>query len=78
MMNVSTHFTKYGPKGVPKGFVETQKFVKGNTPCLEVEVSIFLHQPKDHQLTFQSHGSFVQSQSTQPKGFQKHSEERGS
>lgn len=39
-MNVSTHFTKYGPKGVPKGFVETQKLVKGNTPCLEVEVSM--------------------------------------
>lgn len=77
-MNVSTHFTKYGPKGVPKGFVETQKLVKGNTPCLDIEVSISLCQLADRQLTFQSHESFVQNQSKQPKGYQMHSEERGS
>jgi hypothetical protein len=31
---VKAQMTKYGPSGVPKGCVETQNFVKGNTPCL--------------------------------------------
>lgn len=38
-MKVSTHLTKYGPRGVPKGFVETQKLVKGNTPCLGLRLA---------------------------------------
>lgn len=34
MMNVMAHFSRYGPMGVPKGFVDTQKVVKGKTPWL--------------------------------------------
>jgi hypothetical protein len=30
---VRAQMTKYGPSGVPKGCVETQNLVKGNTPC---------------------------------------------
>lgn len=30
---VRPQMTRYGPKGVPKGFVETQKVVQGRTPC---------------------------------------------
>lgn len=33
-MSVTTHFMKYGPIGVPNGFVETQNLVNGSTPCL--------------------------------------------
>ena len=31
---VRAQMTKYGPSGVPKGRVETQNLVQGNTPCL--------------------------------------------
>lgn len=34
MMIVNAHFTKYGPRGVPKGRVDVQKLVQGRTPCL--------------------------------------------
>jgi hypothetical protein len=30
---VKPQMTAYGPNGVPKGCVETQNLVKGNTPC---------------------------------------------
>lgn len=30
---VKAQITRYGPSGVPKGCVETQNLVKGNTPC---------------------------------------------
>lgn len=78
IMNVSIHLIKYGPMGVPKGFVETQKLVKGNTPCLGLKISTPAFQLGDHQHTFRSHESFAQSQSVPPKGFQMHSEGRGS
>lgn len=34
MMIVTTHFMKYGPIGVPKGFVDAQNLGYGSTPCL--------------------------------------------
>lgn len=40
MMTVRNHFTKYGPRGVPKGRVEVQNAVKGRTPCLVQAVSL--------------------------------------
>ena len=30
---VRPQMTRYGPKGVPKGLVETQNVVQGRTPC---------------------------------------------
>jgi hypothetical protein len=34
MMMVTAKLSKQGPRGVPKGFVETQNSVNGRTPCL--------------------------------------------
>ena len=73
MMKVRTHFTKYGPRGVPKGFVETQKLVKGKTPCLVNKISTPLVNPgttnspsnlSDHSSRADQHSQKV-SKSTQ-------------
>ena len=51
MMNVTAHLRMYGPNGVPKGFVDTQNDVKGNTPCLErTRHQLALQRPRDLQL----------------------------
>ena len=34
MTTVTAHLTKYGPIGVPNGFVDAQNLGNGNTPCL--------------------------------------------
>jgi hypothetical protein len=34
MITVTVHFVKYGPMGVPNGFVDAQNLGYGNTPCL--------------------------------------------
>lgn len=50
MINVIPHFKRYGPRGVPNGFVETQKVVKGNTPCLRtVSTGSLLETIKTHR-----------------------------
>jgi len=39
-MIVTNHLIRYGPNGVPKGFVDTQNSVYGSTPCLQSHRSL--------------------------------------
>lgn len=43
MMIVTIHLIRYGPSGVPKGFVDAQNLGYGRTPCLSTNFSMIEH-----------------------------------
>lgn len=78
MMIVTNHLMKYGPSGVPNGRVLTQNLGNGITPCLIVNVSMYLSRKVGEKkkpgttvkLTLRIHGSFETAQSGQRSDFQ--------
>lgn len=48
---VIAHMKRYGPRGVPNGFVEAQKLVNGKTPCLP-HSRIILDLPRATEIMF--------------------------